>query len=139
MLYFAFDIWYNCGALKQVKAIMRKKVLKIYGITITAGLIYYIWIAVTGLSIPCVSYELTGYLCPGCGTSRMFLYLAKFDIVNAFNSNPVVFSLLVFWNVTALLCFIGSPKIFRNSRFLYVCLALSVAALVIFCFIRNIA
>lgn len=117
---------------------MRKKILNIYGITLTVGLIYYIWISLTGLSIPCVSYEITGYLCPGCGTSRMFLYLAKFDIERAFASNPAVFSLLVFWNAVALFCFIGKPKLFGNRRFLYICLVLSVALLVIFCIIRNI-
>ncbi|MBQ3100354.1 MAG: DUF2752 domain-containing protein [Clostridia bacterium] len=118
---------------------MRKRILKIYGITLTVGLIYYLWIRLTGLSVPCLYYETTGYLCPGCGTSRMFLHLAKFDVTAAFNSNPAVFSLLVFWNAVALFCFIGKPAIFKNKRFLYLSLALSVFLLLIFCFIRNIA
>lgn len=117
---------------------MRKRILKIYGVTLVVGTIYYLWILLTGFSVPCLYYETTGYLCPGCGTSRMFLHLAKFNITAAFNSNPAVFLLLVFWNAVALFCFIGRPRIFGNKRFLYSCLAVSIASLMIFCIIRNV-
>lgn len=33
----------------------------------------------------------TGLLCPGCGVSRMFLALLRFDFAEAFSWNPVVF------------------------------------------------
>jgi len=117
---------------------MKKRILKIYGIILAAGLIYYLWIRCTGLAIPCLCYEMTGLLCPGCGSTRMFLRLAEFDITGAFAANPAVFVLFVYWNAVALLCFIGRPKFLSSKRFLYACLYVSVALLLAFCLIRNI-
>lgn len=117
---------------------MKKRILKIYGITLGVGLIYYVWIRLTGLAIPCLSYEMTGFFCPGCGSSRLFLRLGEFNISGAFNANPALFVLLVFWNIVALLCFVGRPKFVSDKRFLYTCLFISIAVLLGFCLIRNI-
>ena len=117
---------------------MKKRILKIYGVTLSVGLIYYVWIRLTGLAIPCLCYELTGFLCPGCGSSRLFLRLGEFNITGAFNANPALFVLLVFWNAVALLCFIGKPRFVSDRRFIYTSLFVSIAVLLSYCIIRNI-
>ena len=41
-----------------------------------------------GIGIACPFERLTGYQCPGCGVSGMFLSLLKGDLSGAFSSNP---------------------------------------------------
>lgn len=41
--------------------------------------------------LPCPFYAITHFYCPGCGITRMFVYLLKFDFINAFRSNMLVF------------------------------------------------
>lgn len=118
---------------------MRKKILKFYSGIFAFGMIYYIWCVTTNLYIPCFYYATTGFLCPGCGMTRMFLALARLQIPEAFAWNPVVFVLLIVWNLIALLCFIGKPAFVQNRRFLYSGLGVTVAILLIFSFIRNIS
>lgn len=55
-------------------------------------LIYYLF---TGNGIPCIFKKITGLYCPGCGITRMFLSLVRFNIYQAFRYNPLVFVLLV--------------------------------------------
>lgn len=63
---------------------------------LTAGLLYALFITVTGISLPCVFHETTGLWCPGCGVSRMFLKLIKGDFYGAFLQNRFLFSTLIF-------------------------------------------
>lgn len=58
------------------------------------GLGYYMLICLTGYSLDCPFRELTGYLCPGCGTTRMVLLLGRGRLREAFFCNPVVFCTL---------------------------------------------
>jgi hypothetical protein len=44
----------------------------------------------TVLYPPCPFLYLTGYYCPGCGTSRAFHQLLHGNIINAFNLNPLM-------------------------------------------------
>lgn len=48
-----------------------------------------------GARIPCVFYRVTGYLCPGCGITRMCLALVHLDFVTAFSNNPLCFVLSI--------------------------------------------
>ncbi len=115
---------------------MKKAILKIYAVILPLGAAYYLWGAITGLYLPCYVYQRTGLQCPGCGTSRMFLSLARLDITGAFAQHPVMLVLLIVWNVIAVLCFFG---VIKSRRFLYTMLGLSVAALVIFTISRNLS
>jgi hypothetical protein len=45
---------------------------------------------------PCIFYELTGLLCPGCGAGRCSLALLRFDLHAAFRCNPLLFLSLPF-------------------------------------------
>ncbi|MBQ9742207.1 MAG: DUF2752 domain-containing protein [Ruminococcus sp.] len=57
---------------------------------------YYIFVRLTGLGIPCPFYSLTGKQCPGCGISRMFMALMRFDLAAAASYNLFVLCLLPF-------------------------------------------
>ncbi len=116
----------------------RKAILKIYSSVVIIGLLYYLWVKLTGKAIPCLYYLTTGLYCPGCGISRMFISLFKLDVKSAFAYNPVVFCLIILWSIIAVICCIEKARFARSRVFLYGFLAVSVALLLIFCVIRNI-
>lgn len=51
---------------------------------------------ISNIKLVCIFNHLTGFLCPGCGTTRMLKSLFKLDIKQAFLYNPLVFCLLPF-------------------------------------------
>lgn len=55
------------------------------------GLLYAGFVLVTGWGIPCVIRTATGFLCPGCGMTRMCLALLKGDFASAFHANAGMF------------------------------------------------
>lgn len=61
-----------------------------------AGMIYALWIRLTGLYIPCPFRALTGYLCPGCGISHCLIALLSGNINKAYQENGFVLILLPF-------------------------------------------
>ncbi len=117
---------------------MRKQILIIYGAVLGVGLLYYLWGTLTGMFLSCQFYNATGLLCPGCGMSRMFLSLMKFDFVSAFYHNPAMFIIFFYWNIVAVLCFWGRITLVKKSQFLYISLGVSIALFLILGFIRNI-
>ncbi len=48
-----------------------------------------------GIYIPCLFRKFTGFYCPGCGITRMFLSILQLDFYQAFRYNPLVFILFV--------------------------------------------
>lgn len=66
------------------------------GILLGIGIGYLLFTQLTGWGIPCVFYLVTGLDCPGCGISRMFMALARGDILMAARHNLLVFCLLPF-------------------------------------------
>lgn len=46
------------------------------------------------LKVPCLFQLFTGYYCPGCGITRMFISIFKFEFVQAFHYNSLLFLLL---------------------------------------------
>ncbi|OMD38098.1 hypothetical protein BSK52_19610 [Paenibacillus odorifer] len=58
------------------------------------GLLYFtVWMPLTNMGIPCLFHEWTGFYCPGCGITRVILSLLRFDFVQAFRFNPLLFVL----------------------------------------------
>lgn len=39
------------------------------------GMLYAVFIKITGISIPCLFREITGLKCPGCGITTFFMNL----------------------------------------------------------------
>ena len=63
---------------------------------VLVGLAYYGFVRTVGWGIPCPFYLLTGWHCPGCGISRMFMALLELDIPAAMGYNGLVLLLLPF-------------------------------------------
>lgn len=74
----------------EVKQRFQKTLVK-YGIIFCIALAYLIFVLCTGLRIPCVFYVITGLKCVGCGITRLFVSIARFDFISAFKYNPFIF------------------------------------------------
>ena len=72
----------------------RNKVIRIALVSLGTGALYALFVRLTGLWIPCLFNLVTKLKCPGCGISRMFFALFRFDFVSAFHSNAAVFCLM---------------------------------------------
>ena len=115
------------------------KTVKKYGIVLGSGVAYLIIVLLTKIRIPCLFHELTGLQCAGCGATRMFVSIARFDFVSAFKYNPYLFLngpfLLIF-------LFFSEVKYIRTGNsdmgkwmiFIWVDIALSL----VFGIVRNI-
>ncbi len=68
---------------------------------LTIGTAYAFFVMLTKKSIPCVFHSLTGLKCPGCGVSRMFLALFRFDLKEAFIANGAILCMLPLMSATA--------------------------------------
>lgn len=117
---------------------MRKQIIKIYAFSIGAGFLYYLWGTLTGLWIPCMTKLSTGFDCPGCGISRMFLSLLRFDFKAAFLFNPIMFIFFIVWNIVALLLFTDKVKFVKHPMFMQVMLYITLVSMIIFGIVRNI-
>ena len=117
---------------------IQRKVLLIYAVVIGLGVAYTLIIFTFGRGIPCYFRELTGFLCPGCGTSRMMLSLIRLDIRTAFSYNPVAFISLMMWVSISVMAFIGRPKFARNSKALMGVLYAMIVAYCLQGVLRNI-
>lgn len=74
---------------------MIKRALTVFAIFALLSL--YAYAAYKGIfGVPCYFYELTHLYCPGCGASRMFLYIFQFKFARAFRMNPLLFAALPF-------------------------------------------
>lgn len=58
------------------------------------GGIYFLYIELGGVGIPCPFRLLTGLKCPGCGVTTMLCDLLRLDVLGAFEANPVLLFLL---------------------------------------------
>ena len=73
-------------SMEQRKAYVLKEVKTIVAI----GIGYFIFVSLTGLYIPCPIRLVTGFKCPGCGISHMFVKMAHFDVIRAYHENQFV-------------------------------------------------
>lgn len=58
------------------------------------GALYYLWLNLTGIGIPCPFKSVTGFLCPGCGVTKMSEAALRFNFKEAFLCNGAVLCLL---------------------------------------------
>jgi len=63
------------------------------------GVLYYFAREKWGIEIPCFFHEFTGFFCPGCGITRLFVSLIHLDFYNAFRYNPLVFVLMILYGL----------------------------------------
>lgn len=104
------------------------------------GLGYYLWFSITGLGVPCLFYEITSLMCPGCGVTRLCIALLKLDFYSAFKANAAIFTMLPFWAaVFGAYAFRyiknGTRKMLKWQEYV---LYFSAAILVVYDVVRNI-
>lgn len=117
----------------------RNKVLGTFAVLAVAGVLYGLITGWLGFGIPCPVHYFTGFKCPGCGVSRMFISLMKLDFKSAFEANRL---LLVTLPVIASFLFVyffryiktGSRKISKAENIIYIVLIIS---FLIFGVVRN--
>lgn len=108
---------------------------------VIAGLLYVLFVIATGISLPCVFHETTGFWCPGCGVSRMFLKIARADFSGAFYENRFLFSTLVFL-LAAIAVRIYQyirQKPFKKTVWFIVFITLYAAAFLLYGILRNLS
>ena len=64
------------------------------GVLLAAGLLYTGIVLKFQVGLCCPFERLTGFQCPGCGISGMFLNMLQGDFEGAFRCNPVTFCLM---------------------------------------------
>ena len=68
-----------------------RKIIYRDSIILLAGILYAVFVRLTGLAVPCIFRTLTGWQCPGCGITRACLSLLKGEIRTSFSYNPVLY------------------------------------------------
>ena len=76
--------------MKEKKDRIRKIIYR-DGIILLAGILYAVFVRLTGLAVPCIFRTLTGWLCPGCGITRASLSLIKGNVQASFSYNPFLY------------------------------------------------
>lgn len=125
----------DCFRSKRLKYVIKTLAWPVLG----AG--YYLFVRLTGHSVGCPFRALTGYCCPGCGITRMFLCLGRGRIREAFLSNPVIFCGLPFFGVIFLQSVTdalkGMPRRKRKYETGFLCVCAAVLA--VYGILRNLA
>lgn len=113
----------------------------LYGVAILGiGLLYGVFVKVTGMAIPCVFYRVTGWKCPGCGVTRMCVALLQFKWSEAWNYHPMLLIQLPFLGLIALRNIVAYIKngVCRVSRFETVVIYIGIVLLIGFTVFRNL-
>lgn len=114
--------------------------LKKLAFILIIGIIYYIWVLFTDHRIPCVFNLITGLLCPGCGVTRMIVYISKLDFANAYACNKMMF---VTWPLIVAFILYNRIRYIRTGSSLMpvwtqVLMIAYIVVLILFAVIRNI-
>lgn len=109
------------------------------GIVLLIGILYYIFVLVTGHGISCRIYNVTGVYCPSCGLTRMVMSLGRGDIKTAFRENAVLMILIPIWVIIAILYKTDIfKKHFNREKMLEILAVISLVIFIVFGVIRNI-
>lgn len=121
---------------------MNKKKIKdsffiVIGLCVFA-LLYLYFGEKLNLYVPCVFHKITGFYCPGCGITRMFSSILKFDFYQAFRYNALLFMMLPFitgYCIFLYSCWVRNKKISLPSNYLSL---LILFLIITFGVIRNV-
>lgn len=117
-----------------------KKLITAAAILLAAGILYYVINRLTGFAIPCPFHLLTGFYCPGCGISRMFISLFQLDFITAFHQNAgvlILSPLLIILAVVSIISYIKTGNM-PNSRWFNILAIFLICCFVLFGVLRNI-
>lgn len=116
------------------------KVIKSGAAILAAGCAYLVFAVKTGRFIPCPFRLLTGFKCPGCGISHMFVCLARLDFAGAWSCNRaalIMLPLLLFFIGKYIYQWVRTGK-YRASKAEKAVQSVMIAALLIFGVTRNL-
>jgi hypothetical protein len=111
--------------------VIKSNFVKQYGLLAALGL-SYIAISALGFGFRCPIHSLTGFYCPGCGSTRAVRALLNGDLQLAFHDNALLLAAPVLMVIGALL-----NKYSKNRMWLYLFLGLLFIAVVSFTVLRN--
>ena len=117
-----------------------RKIIYRDGIILLAGILYAVFVRLTGLAVPCIFRTLTGWQCPGCGITRACLSLLKGEIRTSFSYNPFLYiagPCIIYLIVRGDLNYIKDNTFQLNRQDTVLTYILTVAAL-IFGVVRNL-
>lgn len=102
------------------------------------GVVYFIWLKMTEIYIPCLFRQITCCKCPGCGITAMCVNIGTFNFFDAFCANPFIFITLPFIVFEIVYCeFLNFKKrkmpMWNNLLLVFYCIGL-----IAFGIIRNI-
>lgn len=102
------------------------------------GVVYFIWLKMTEIYIPCLFRQITCCKCPGCGITAMCVNIGTFNFFDAFYANPFIFITLPFIVFEIVYCeFLNFKKrkmpMWNNLLLVFYCIGL-----IAFGIIRNI-
>lgn len=123
----------------EERKIRSKKIVLNAAKLMLIGVLYYVWIMLTDIKIPCVFYMLTNKFCPGCGITRMFLALFKLDFVTAMKNNLLVFCLIwpgLLWGVIKSFFYIKDGTV-QTNLFEKICVMIIFVCTIVFWILRN--
>ena len=115
----------------RIQALLHKNLLPII-ILVFAGLCGVLMFATPGKSHwlpPCFFHQLTGILCPGCGSTRALHAMIHGDVLRSLHNNALLLPALA-----VILSLAAFPRLAVNRRFVTAVLAIVVA----FMILRNI-
>ncbi len=130
----------------EERRILRKHLETAFGFLLI-GTVYYIWLRLTGIGIPCMFHKITGWSCPGCGMTTLIMSLLSGDIAGARAANPFIFftwPVLVvelLWSEVKTIKGLGHDRgraVQVTDRVMNVILVIYVAAFVLFGILRNV-
>ena len=116
-----------------------KKRLVTYLCVLAVGVVYFIWLKLTGIGIPCIFHELTGWSCPGCGVTTLIMSIAagRPDLARAANpflfyTWPLILGFLI-WNEVKVI----KGKTYKADKIINILLIFYIIALIAFGVLRN--
>lgn len=101
------------------------------------GMLYAVFIKITGISIPCLFREITGLKCPGCGITTFFMNMFRGDIKTAISANPSLVIVLPLLGAVLISVYVKNSWDIRKRWTLW-CLYLSLFFLLSFGILRNL-
>ena len=102
------------------------------------GLIYYLVVSHTNLGFPCLIKLTTGFECPSCGITHMFIDLIHLRFREAYKDNPFCFFAWIptLIEVLYIRCMYSAKKQIPTAN--YVCIYLLCGGAIAFGILRNI-